>query len=100
MKQCDEIERDWRRGPGQVVFAVFITIILFVHLGLESQVGVCWADKDKGRECQAEEMAHAKAESGLIGSCSRWFRGAGVGLGYTGAPMRLRRSGESGLKGL
>lgn len=41
IKQCHEPERDWRGWPINVLLIVFITIILFVHLGLERQVGVC-----------------------------------------------------------
>lgn len=97
MKPCDEMERGRSGCPLQVVLTVFITIVLFVRLDLESQAGVRWADKDEGRERQPEETAHAEAESGC---CGWWFRGAGVGLGRRGAPTRLWRSGDPGLKGL
>lgn len=66
-----------------MVLIVFIAITLLVHLGLESQVRVCWADKHKGRELWAEET---KAGRVLMVPCNRWFRGAGVRASDTQGP--------------
>lgn len=73
-----------------VVLIVFITIILFVHPSLESQVGVIRQTGTREENFRWRKH-HAQRQEGIEEFLQLVFREAAVGIRYMGPPARLER---------
>lgn len=77
-------------GQQTVVLIVFITIILFVHLSLESQVGVSRQTSTREENFRWRKH-HAQRQEGVEDFLQLVFREAAVGIRYMEPPERLER---------